>query len=91
MNLFQKIQDLGIKVNKENLSDEQFLRVQQVLGKWEHIFSKSSTGIGKRDLITHIKLSDEQTFKQAYHRIPPTMYEVVRQHLNEVVDCGAIR
>lgn len=89
---FQKLQDLGIKVNRENLSDEQFLRVQQVLGKWEHIFSKSNTDIGKTDLITHhIKLSDEQPFKQAYRRIPPTMYEEVRQHLKEMVDCGAIR
>lgn len=89
---FQTLQDLGIKVNRESLTEEQFLRVQQVIGKWEHIFSKSSVDIGRTDLIKHhIKLNDDQPFKQAYRRIPPSMYEEVRQHLREMVDCGAIR
>jgi hypothetical protein len=45
---FQVLQDLGIEVNQENLTYEQCLRLQQVLGKWEHIFSKYSTDIGKQ-------------------------------------------
>jgi hypothetical protein len=65
--------------------------LQQVIGKWEHIFSKSSTDIGKTDLIKHhFTLTDDKPFKLPYRRIPPAMYEEVRQHLKEMVECGAI-
>jgi hypothetical protein len=64
---FQNVQDLGIKVNKENLTDEQFI------GKWEHIFSKSSTDIGNFFIKHHISLTDNKPFKLLYRRIPPAM------------------
>ncbi|KAH3849933.1 hypothetical protein DPMN_092337 [Dreissena polymorpha] len=60
---FENLQKLGIKVHKENLTEEQYVRAQQVLENWENIFSKSSTDIGKTDLVKHqIKLNNDTPF-----------------------------
>ena len=39
----------------------------------------------------HIKLSDDQPFKEPHHRIPPALIEEVKEHLQEMMDAGAIR
>ena len=86
------VEELGITIDRTQLTEEQFLRVQQVLGKWEHIFSKGLTDLGCTDLVKHkIVLTDETPFKQPYRRIPPAMYEEVRQHLKDMLAAGAIR
>ena len=88
----KNLQELGIKIHEENLTEEQNIKAKQILGKWEGIFSKSFTDIGKTDLVKHhITLTDNKPFKQPYRRIPPSMYEEVRQHLREMLACGAIR
>ena len=38
-----------------------------------------------------IQLTDQQPFKERYSRIPPHLFEEVKQHLQEMVDVGAIR
>ena len=38
-----------------------------------------------------IILTDDKPFKQPYRKIPPGMYEEVRQHLKDMLACGAIR
>ena len=38
-----------------------------------------------------INLSDNTPFKDPYRRIPPAMFEEVRQHIKEMLDAGAIR
>jgi hypothetical protein len=50
------------------------------------------TDIGSTDLFKHkIVLQDSTPFKQPYRRIPPGMYEEVRQHIREMLDAGVIR
>lgn len=84
--------DLGWKINTESLTPEQLQRAKQVLGNWHHIFSTSSTDLGKTDIVQHrIRLVDDIPFKQPYRRIPPSMYEEVRQHLKGMLESGAIR
>ena len=84
--------DLGVKINKENLTPDQLLRVQQVLGKWTHIFSTGPMDIGHTTLLKHkIVLEDPKPFKQPYRRIPPGMYEEVRQHIKDMLQAGVIR
>ena len=86
------LEELGVKINSKDLTQDQLLRVQQVLGKWEHIFSKSAIDLGRTDLVKHkIELLDDRPFKQPYRRIPPGMYEEVRQHLKDMLAAGAIR
>ena len=89
---FSTLEDLGISVDKNNLSHEQFQEVQEVLGKWSHIFSKGPTDLGKTNTVKHeIKLTDSTPFKEPYRRIPPAMFEEVRQHLKEMLESDAIR
>ena len=62
------------------------------MSNWTHLFSDVLTDIGKTDLLKHkIKLTDETPFKEPYRRIPPGMYEGVRQHVKEMLDVGSIQ
>ncbi|XP_052777891.1 uncharacterized protein LOC128215224 [Mya arenaria] len=86
------VDDLGVKIDIDNLSPDQILRVRQVLGNWRHIFSTGPTDLGCSNIVKHkIVLTNDTPFKQPYRKIPPGMYEEVRQHLKDMVDCGAIR
>ena len=72
----------------------QFLRVflPTFLCNWSHIFSKDPTDLGKADIVQHeIKLSDDTPFKEPYRRIPPALFEEVRQHLKDMLEANAIR
>ena len=88
----QSQKDLGIQIDKDNLSSEQFSKAKSLLFKWSDIFSTSLTDLGRTDLIKHeIKLTDDTLFKKPYRRIPPALYEEVRIHLKEMLEAGAIR
>ena len=39
----------------------------------------------------NIQLTDQQPFKERYRRIPPHLFEEVKQHLQEMVEVSAIR
>ena len=86
------LEELGVSVDTDNLSADQLLKVRQVLGNWSNIFSKGPTDLGKADIVKHsIKLTDDTPFKEPYRRIPPAMFEEVRQHLKEMLEANAIR
>ena len=56
------------------------------------VFSQSDLDLGKCNIIKHaIKTTDPQPFKERYRRIPPHLYEEVKNHLQEMVEVGAIR
>ena len=83
--------DLGVQIDSSKLTKEQLFRVKQVVGNWKHIFSTGSTDIGFTDKVEHkIILEDDIPFKQPYRKIPPAMYEEVRQHLKDMLKAGVI-
>ena len=87
-----KLEDLGVKVETNNLTQDQVSKAKDVLGSWSHIFSTGPTDLGRTDLVEHeIKLTDDTPFKEPYRRIPPGLYEEVRQHLKEMIEAGAIQ
>ena len=44
------------------------------------------------DLVKHhIKLTNEEPFKEPFRRIPPNLIQEVREHLKEMLQAGAIR
>ena len=48
--------------------------------------------LGKCNIIKHAnKITDPQPFKERYRRIPPHLYEEGENHLQEMVEVGAIR
>ncbi|MCW4250032.1 MAG: RNase H-like domain-containing protein [Candidatus Thiodiazotropha endolucinida] len=86
------LDDIGIKIDSDNLNADQLLRAKQVLGDWSHIFSTGPTDLGRTDAVKHkINLTDNVPFKDPYRRIPPALYEEVRQHLKEMIEADAIR
>ena len=86
------IHDLGVHIQEDNLSGTQLQQVKGLLNKWKHVFSTGPSDIGSTDILKHkIVLEDPAPFKQPHRRIPPGMYEEVRQHLKEMLEAGVIR
>ena len=82
----------GIDLTSSNLREEQREQLKDFLTKWNHIFSKDITDLGKCDLVKHqIKLDDNEPFKEPHRRIPPALFNEVREHLAEMLQAGAIR
>ena len=81
-----------VKIDRSNLSENQLEKVQELLHNFDHIFSKGPTDIGCTNLLKHkIVLEDETPFKQPYRRIPPGLYDEVRQHIKEMLEADVIR
>ena len=84
--------EVKLDFSSDNLSPQECEEASNMLNRWKHIFSKGPTDLGCTDLVEHeIHLNDPTPFKDPYRRIPPAMFEEVRQHLNEMLDAGAIR
>ena len=74
------------------LTQEQKQQVRQFLTKWDGIFSKGPTDLGCAKLVEQeIHLENDRPFKEPYRRIPLALIQEVREHLNEMMEIGAIR
>ena len=63
-----------------------------LLKKHEEIFSISDTDIGICNRIKHrTDVTTDIPFKQRHRRIPPSMVEEVRQHIEQLLAAGVIR
>ena len=82
----------GLDLDDSVLTQEQKKQVRQFLTKWDGIFSKGPTDLGCAKLVEHeIHLENDRPFKEPYRRIPPALIQEVREHLNEMMEIGAIR
>ena len=73
-------------------SEETRASALQVLYDYDSIISKHDMDLGNTTLMKHdIKLDNYKPFKQPYRRIPPHLYGPVKEHLQEMLDIGAIR
>ena len=87
-----KLEDLGLKVETDKLTQDQVRKAKDILGSWSNIFSTGPTDLGRTDLVEHeIKLTDDTPFEEPYSCILPGLYEEVRQHLKEMIEAGAIQ
>ena len=81
-----------INLTDSNITEEEKEKLKDFLIKWKGIFSKDITDLGKCNLVKHqIKLTDDQPFKEPHRRIPPALFQEVREHLREMLEAGAIR
>ena len=84
--------NIPVDLDEELLTSEQRDMVQNVLQEWSDVFAFSSTELGNaKGTKHHINLSDETPFKDRARRIPPAMYEEVKNHLADMLACGSIR
>ena len=75
----------------DGLSDEQMIRVKQLLAKHLQVFAKSKTDLGRTDLITHkINTGDARPVKQAPRRIPLAKRDAAEKELQRMIECKVI-
>ena len=64
------------------LGDQQQQAAKKLLCEYSGIFSKNDLDLGKCNILKYdIKWTDHQPFKEKYRRIPPHLYEEVKQQL----------
>lgn len=81
-----------IDLPKDELDEEQQQKVHRLLTEFESLFSKGDDDIGYCPFVEHrIELSDETPFKQRFRRIPPSMMDEVKMHIEQQLAAGIIR
>ena len=67
-------------------------QAKALLLEFHHVFSLEPNEIGCTDATKHvIELMKDEPFKERFHRIAPPLVDEVRQHIQEMLDSGAIR
>ena len=85
-------EELGLNEPKGWMTEEEISAAKELVKKFHMVFSKNDMDLGKTDKVKYkIKVTDPVPFKKRYRRIPPSQYEAVRKHLQEMLDLGAIR
>ena len=75
-----------------DLTSVQLRQLEDLLYEFHDVFSKHDLDLGHTSLVKHqINLTDDTPIKLRHRRIPPSMYEKVRQHIKDMLACGAIR
>ena len=79
--------EMGDKLHVED--QEKFVKL---LMTYNSVFSKGDRDLGYTEVIKHqIDTSDTPPIRQRYRSIPPSQYQEVRQHIQELLDAGVIR
>ena len=66
-------------------------KFKQMLMEYHDIFSLDKNEIGCTDAAEHvIELMDDESFKEKFRRIAPSLLDEVWEHLQEMLDGGAI-
>lgn len=74
------------------LSDAEQGDVKALLQRYQSVFSCHEGDIGCTQLISHdIPVLDDIPVRQRYRRIPPSEYEVVKTHINQLMEAGIVR
>ncbi|XP_056108553.1 uncharacterized protein LOC130086512 [Rhinichthys klamathensis goyatoka] len=75
-----------------DLSREEAQRVRTLLVEYQAVFSAHEGDLGCTSLISHeIPLLDDVPVRQRYRRLPPSEYEVVKAHINQLLEAQIIR
>ncbi|XP_027861630.1 uncharacterized protein LOC114137209 [Xiphophorus couchianus] len=88
VNVQQQVEDLDLS----SLSVEGQGQVRSLLNQYMTVFSSHDGDLGCTNVIAHdIPLIDDVPVKQRYRRIPPSDYEVVKDHINQLLASQIIR
>ena len=88
----QVTSDVIVDLHDTDLNDQQKEDVRLLVNKWKGVFASSSLDLGlARGITHHIRLSDETPLQERTRRVPPAMYDEVREHIKQMLAVGAIR
>ncbi|KAK7881610.1 hypothetical protein WMY93_030019 [Mugilogobius chulae] len=80
------------EVDLSSLSIEEQEQVRSLLNKYTSVFAAHDQDLGCTNLITHdIPLLDDVPVRQRYRRIPPSEYELVKEHIHQLLEAQVIR
>ena len=86
------IEDQLRDVDLSPLSDPEQAQVRALLLKYSSVFSAYEGDLGCTTLISHdIPLLDQVPVRQRYRRLPPSDYEAVKSHINQLLQTQVIR
>lgn len=86
------LQDQIETVDLSALSTEEQNKARLLLQKYTPVFSSHDGDLGCTNLISHeIPLVDDTPIRQRYRRIPTSEYEVVKEHINQLLGAQVIR
>ena len=86
--LFDKIDLSGADSWDPKLVEE----AKQLFREYAHIFALESLDMGHTSMVKHeIRLDNYTPFKERYRRIPPHLFDEVKNHLKEMIEVGTIR
>ncbi|XP_041369658.1 uncharacterized protein LOC121383631 [Gigantopelta aegis] len=75
-----------------DISKDEVEQGRQLILEYKDIFSRGDDDIGFCPHVKHRSdLTNETPFKIPHRRIPPSMFEEVKQHLKQLLACGIIR
>ena len=81
-----------MNLSEAEVTQEQMKKGKHIISEFLNIFSTGEDDIGHTTTVKHgIELKDEQPFKQRHRRIPPAMYQEVKDHLQHLLTNGIIR
>lgn len=86
--VLEQVEELDLS----SLSEVERCQVRALLYKFQSVFSTGEGDLGCTNLICHdIPLVDETPIRQRFRRIPPSEYEVVKAHINQLLEAEIIR
>ena len=84
--------DGDIKWDLSHLNEEQRLKMEAVLKKHKHVFSKNDSDIGDiTDFQMPIQLTDQVPVTASYRKIPPNLYKEVKNYIDDLVSNGWVK
>jgi transposase InsO family protein len=85
-------EEFEVDIGDTNLTEKDKLSVYQLFKKWHQIFPDGPNDLGHTAAVKHkIVLTNETPFKEPYRRVPPAVFNEVKEHLREMLEMGAIR
>lgn len=79
-------------VDLSAMSADEQQQVRDLLQKYNSVFSAHDSDLGCTNLLAHdIPLLDDAPVRQRYRRIPPSEYETVKAHINQLLEAQVIR
>lgn len=79
-------------LNLSALPEVEQEKVRALLSRYQTVFSEHDGDLGCTSLISHdIPVLDDIPVRQRHRRVPPSEYEVVRAHINQLLESQIIR
>ena len=79
------LDQLDTCITKSDLTDDQLQSGINLVQSFEDIFARDDINIGNTHVKHRIHLNDDRPFKQRYRRIPPAMFDEVKEQIRQLL------